>query len=143
MAYNRQQGYSGVEDVLPHNFALLVDRRGAGWTALLRRWLSAIKQQPDDQLALRLTLQQLAKTDYFACDDQPLQRALQHMRSQIIRVDRSQNSTYKGCVHVRVDASTSRGWRRILLSPCSVASKTTKKRMASPRIERGTFRSSV
>ena len=90
-----------LEDVLPHNFALLVDRRGAGWTALHRRWLSVMKRESDDQLALRLTLQQLAKTDYVACDDQPVLARLQ-------RLWQGPKSTSEGCVHVRVARLTER-----------------------------------
>ena len=96
-----------VEDVLPHNFALLVDSRGAGWTALHRRWLSVMKRESDDQLALRLTLQQLAKTDYVACDDQPLLARL-WQRLGIFGARNPPNGTSKGCVHVRVARLTER-----------------------------------
>jgi len=96
-----------VEDVLPHNFALLVDRRGAGWAALHKRWLSVMKRVSDDQLALRLTLQQLAETQYVACDDQPLTAHL-WQRLELFGARTPPTGTSKGCVHVRVARLTER-----------------------------------
>ena len=59
-----------VEDISPHNFAMLV-RRGNGSAALLRRWRAHMGEPglADDQLALRATLRSLAKTGYEVCDD--------------------------------------------------------------------------
>ena len=58
---------SRVEDVLPHNFAMLI-RRGAGFDALRRRWSRALRTLYDDQVALRATLQKLSSSNYTACD---------------------------------------------------------------------------
>lgn len=58
---------SRLEDVLPHNFAMLI-RRGAGFDALRRRWSKALGTMFDDQVALRATLRQLSSTNYTACD---------------------------------------------------------------------------
>ena len=57
-----------MEDVLPHNFAMLL-RRGKGLVALHRRWARALAQHSDDQVALRATLRELAAKNYVECSD--------------------------------------------------------------------------
>lgn len=58
---------SHVEDVLPHNFAMLI-RKGAGFHALRQRWARALPVHFDDQKALRAALRGLEAVKYLACE---------------------------------------------------------------------------
>lgn len=127
---------SRVEDVLPHNFAMLI-RRGDGFDALRRRWSMALRTLFDDQMALRATLRQLSKSNYTVCDGSS---QLNRLRSSGIRGKEMKTSVSSnaaqggggaggeagvGCVRVRVQRLTERslgfksadktlpGWRMV------------------------------
>jgi hypothetical protein len=131
---------SRVEDVLPHNFAMLI-RRGSGFAALRRRWSTALRNLFDDQVALRATLRQLSSSNYMACGGDALAPSswLDRLRSggakwRQTRASASSDATQGGggaeggsggCVRVRVQRLTERvlgfksadktmpGWRMV------------------------------
>ena len=103
-----------VEDMLPHNCAMLV-RRGNGSSALLRRWRANMGEPGlgDDQLALRATLRGLASTAYNVCDDEPsrwssttVRLRVRRQAAELARLDRQPRALCTRAVHVRVGRLT-------------------------------------